>query len=170
MYIVSQIFEILALIMTLISYHLKTKKQIFKSMCIANILDIIHYLFLNATGGYLTKIMALIRNIFIVKKEDLEKLNNKIYLVIFIICYIILGIMSFNNIYSILPFGAAIIYMVVVWNGRELEIKRVAFLCYFIWLIYNISLLSVAAIVSNIISLVSTYIAYYNKKKEIKGI
>jgi len=70
MYIISQVIGILALIITLISYHLKTKKQIFKGMCVANVLDITHYVSLNAYGGYSTKIVALIRNIFILKKED----------------------------------------------------------------------------------------------------
>ena len=68
MYIASQIIETIALIITLYAYHLKTKKSIFKGMCIANILDITHYLFLNAYSGLLTKVMALVRNIFILKK------------------------------------------------------------------------------------------------------
>ena len=166
MYIVSQIIEITALLITLVSYHLKTKKQIFKGMCIANILDITHYFLLNAYSGFSTKIIALIRNIFILKKEDNKKLNKNIYLVLFIIIYIILGILTFKNIFSILPFIAAITYLIVVWNGNELDIKRIAFLCYFLWLIYNISVFSIAGIISNIVSLISTYIAYYNKRKE----
>ena len=67
-YIVSQIIELIALIITLYSYHLKTKKSIFKGMCIANIFDITHYLFLNAYSGFSAKILALVRNIFILKK------------------------------------------------------------------------------------------------------
>ena len=134
-------------------------------MCIANILDIIHYIFLNAYSGCSTKIIALIRNIFILKKEENKKLNNNIYLILFITVYVILGISTFKNIYSILPFCAAIIYMIVVWNGDELQVKRIAFLCYFLWLTYNISILSIAGVLSNIVALISTYIAYYNKKK-----
>ena len=168
MYIISQIIETLALIITLISYHLKTKKQIFKGMCIANLLDITHYLFLNAYSGCSTKIMALIRNIFILKKEDNKKLNNAIFLILFILGYIILGILTFKNIFSILPFVAAIIYMIVVWNGNELQIKKIAFICYFLWLAYNISVLSIAGVISNVVALISTYIAYNNYKKEIK--
>ena len=67
MYIASQIIETIALVITLYSYHLKTKKSIFKGMCVANILDITHYFFLNAYSGLVTKVMALVRNIFILK-------------------------------------------------------------------------------------------------------
>ena len=77
-----------------------------------------------------------------------------------------LPFITFKNIYSTLPFVAAIIYMIVVWNGNELQIKKIAFLCYFFWLVYNISVFSVMGIVSNVIALISTYIAYFNYKKE----
>lgn len=80
----------------------------------------------------------------------------------------ILIIITFKNIYSVLPFAAAIIYMIVVWNGNELQIKKIAFLCCFFWLVYNISAFSVMGIISNIVVLISTYIAYFNYKKEIK--
>lgn len=42
MYILSQIIGLIALVITLISYHLDTKKKIFKNMCFANAFDIIH--------------------------------------------------------------------------------------------------------------------------------
>lgn len=42
MYILSQIIGLIALVITLISYHLDTKKKIFKNMCF-NVFDIIHY-------------------------------------------------------------------------------------------------------------------------------
>ena len=168
MYLTSQIIETIALIITLYAYHLNTKKRIFKTMCIANILDILHYLFLDAFSGVFTKIMALIRNAFILRKEDNKKLKSNIFLILFIIVYIVLAIITFKNIYSILPFTAAIIYMIVVWNGNELQIKKIAFLCYFFWLVYNISVFSVMGIISNLVALVSTYVAYFNYKKETK--
>jgi len=46
--------------------------------------------------------------------------------------------------------------MIGVWNGNELQVKKIAFLCYFFWLAYNISVLSIVGIASNIIALIST--------------
>ena len=168
MYIASQIIETVAIIITLASYHFKTKKNIFKGMCLANIFEITHYLFLNAYSGCFTKVVALARNIFIIEKDKNKKLNNKIFLMLFIGIYIILSVLTFNSIYSILPFIAAITYMIVVWNGNELQVKKIAFICYFLWLAYNIFIFSVAGIISSICGIVSTYIAYKNYKKEIK--
>ncbi len=167
MYIISQIIETIALIITLYSYHLGTKEKIFKGMCIANIFDISHYFFLNAYSGLATKVMALVRNIFILKKEHNKKLSSNLFLILFVIAYLLLAFITYKNVYTLLPFVAAIIYMLVVWNGNELQIKKIALFCYFFWLAYNISVFSIIGIISNIVSLMSTYIAYINYRKNI---
>lgn len=43
MYILSQIIRLIALVITLITCHLDSKKKIFKNMCFVNAFDIIHY-------------------------------------------------------------------------------------------------------------------------------
>ena len=138
MYILSQVIGLVALVITLVSYHLDTKKKIFKSMCIANVCDMIHYLFLGAYSGFLTKVIAFIRNIFIVEKEEHRNLNNVCFLFVFIFLYLVFGILSYDGIISLFPCFAAIIYIIVVWNGDEGKVKFIAFLCYFLWLIYNV--------------------------------
>lgn len=164
-YIISQIIGILSFIISLVAYHRKKKKNIFQTMIIANVLDILHYLFLGAYSGCITKIMALIRNEIIIVKEKNQKLNNNIILIILFIAYLIAGIITYNNIYSILPILAATIYLYFVWNGNELKVKKVAFYCYFLWLLYNIFVFSIAGILSNVISIFSTFIAIKNYKE-----
>ena len=85
------------------------------------------------------------------------------------IIYLVSGILTYKNIYSILPIIAAMIYLYFVWNGNELKVKRCAFYCYFLWLIYNICVFSIAGITSNIVSIISTFIAVYNEKRANKS-
>ena len=169
MYILSQIAAFIVLIITLISYHLKHKKKIFKIMCLSNIFNIIHYLCLGAYSGCITKTIALARNLFIVKKENNKKLDKLIYLILFIGVYIISGVLTYNNLYSLLPLISATIFMIVTWNGKELQIKRIAIYCYFLWLLYNILIFSIVGIIANTISLISTFIAYQNYKRYLKN-
>lgn len=164
--IIANIIGFVAFIVTLIAYHRATKKKIFESMIIANILDVVHYLVLGAYSGCITKVIALIRNLVIVKKEKYKWLSSKAILVLFIIIYIISGIVTFTNILSILCIIAAIIYLIWCWNGNELQVKRAAFYCYFLWLIYNVSVQSYAGIISNVISIISTCIALINERKK----
>lgn len=165
MYVIAQTFGFVAFILSLIAYHKDKKEKIFKTMVLANILDVIHYLLLGAYSGCFTKIVALIRNRIIILKEKKKYLNKKIILISLYIIYLILGITTYENIYSILPIIAATIYLYFAWAGNTLRVKKVAFYCYFLWLIYNICVFSIAGIISNCVSIISTFIAVYNYKK-----
>lgn len=165
MYLASQIVMFIAFILSLVAYHLKTKKGIFEIKCVENIFNIMHYLFLGAYSGCMTKVIALSRDIFILEKEKYKCLNKRVFFVIFILIYIIMGILTFKNIFSIFPFAAALIYMSAVWNGNALSVKRTGFYCYFLWLAYNISIFSIMGILSNCVSLISSFIAYNNARK-----
>ena len=168
-YVISQIAGFIAFILSLIAYHRKKKRKIFQTMMVANVLDIIHYILLGAYSGCITKVIALVRNEIIIVKEKNKKFNNIIVLIALFIIYLVSGILTYKNIYSILPILAAMIYLYFVWNGNELKVKKCAFYCYFLWLVYNICVFSIAGITSNIVSIISTFIAVYNEKKANKS-
>ena len=137
-------------------------------MITANIINLFHYLLLGAYSGCITKLLAIFRDCFIILKKNCNNFLNYFYLIFFIILYIIASIFTFNSILSILPLLAALIYTIFIWNGNELRLKKIAFICYFIWLIYNIFVMSISGIVSNVISIVSTLIAIKNEKRRCK--
>ena len=168
-YVISQVAGFIAFILSLIAYHRKKKNKIFQTMMVANVLDIIHYILLGAYSGCITKVIALVRNEIIIVKEKHKKFNNNITLIALFIIYLVSGILTYKNIYSILPILAAMIYLYFVWNGNELKVKKCAFYCYFLWLIYNICVFSIAGITSNIVSIISTFIAVYNEKRVNKS-
>ena len=164
-YIISQIFGISAFFVSLVAYHRKSKKNILGNMIVSSMLNFIHYLLLGAYSGCITKGLAIFRDCFIILKEKNKKLSNVLFLFMFIMLYIVVAIFTYNGLFSILPLLAALIYIIFIWNGNEIKIKNVAFFCYFLWLIYNIFVLSIAGIISNIISIISTFIAIKNTKK-----
>lgn len=164
-YIISQIIGFIAIIFSLTAYHRKTKKTILRNMIISNVLNLFHYLLLGAFSGCLTKLLAVFRDYFIILKEKYPKLSNVFYLLIFITIYLFTTIFTYNGIISILPLLAATIYIIFIWNGNEIKIKKTAFFCYFLWLIYNIFVLSISGVISNTIAITSTYIAIINTKK-----
>ena len=164
-YIIAQIIGFIAFAISLIAYHRKDKKTILGNMIISNILNLIHYLLIGAFSGCVTKLLAIFRDYFIILKEKYPKLSNIIYLILFIIVYVIATIFTYNGILSILPLLAAMIYIISIWNSNENKIRKTAFFCYFLWLVYNIFVLSISGIVSNVISILSTLIAILNTKK-----
>lgn len=158
-YVVSQIIGFMAFIASLIAYQRNKKKDILITMIISNILNLIHYYLLNAYSGLLTKLIAILRDIFIVNKTKKKYLNNILFLVIFILIYILAMIYTYSNILSIFPLIAALIYLIPTWYGNGKIVKYTALICYLLWLGYNIFVLSIAGITSNIISILSIIIS-----------
>ena len=170
-YIIAQIIGFISLGISLIAYHRKEKKSIMTNLVICNSLKIIHYLLLEAYSGCITKIIAIIRDITIILQEKHPKLSSNIILLFFSILYVVAAIFTYQGILSIFSLVAALIYTIFIWNGDELKIKKTAFFCYFLWLVYNIYASSISEVISNILGIVSTYIAIKNTNRwyNIKG-
>lgn len=170
MYLVAQMIGLIAFLISIMSYHKKNKQVILSSVILSNILNLVHYLLLQAYSGCITKILAIFRDYFILIKDKNKKLTKKWFLLMFILFYLIALIFTYSGIFSIFPLIAAIIYMIVEWNGNELAIKRIAFICYFLWLEYNIFVFSIVGVISNVVAIISTLIALINEKNSVNKI
>ena len=73
----SQIIGFIAFAFALIAYHRKKKKKILGNMVISNILNLFHYLLLEAYSGCITKVLAIIRDCFIIIS------NTKLFLIFY---------------------------------------------------------------------------------------
>ena len=166
-YVISQVFGICGFIASLIAFHRKDKRNILKTSIISNILDLIHYLLLGAYSGAITKVLAMLRNYFVILKEKYPKLSNVFYLIIFVILYVLASVITYNGLFSVLPLLAALIYILVLWNGDEQKVRMAAFFGYILWLIYNIFVFSIAGIISNAVSIISVLIAIINNMKKV---
>ena len=114
MYIVAQIIGFIAFVISLIAYHRNKKEKILGNMIISNILNLIHYLLLEAYSGCATKVMAIARDSFIIIKKKNKVLSSNIFLILFILIYIVVGIFTYNGILSIFPIVAATIYIIPI--------------------------------------------------------
>lgn len=163
-YIISQLIVGIAFIISLTTYHKKAKKNILTTAIISNTLKLIHYILLNATSGYTTKILGILRDIIIVKKEKYKCLSSNIIFYTFIIIYILISILTYKDLTSLFPLIAALIYLIPIWNGNALTVKKAAFISSIFWLMYDISIFSITSIISDIVFSVSILIALTNPK------
>lgn len=163
--IIAQALGFISFIISLIAFHKRKKEKILRSMILSNIFDLIHYLLLEAYSGCITKLLAIFRNVFVIFKDKYKALSSNMFLYIFILLYIISGIWTFENIWSIFPIISALIYAIAIWKSNELTLKKAACAGYFLWLVYNILVLSVSGIISNIVSIFSLFIAIKNASK-----
>lgn|SRR5574344_372199 len=160
-----QLIGFIAFIFVVISYQKKTREGILATQIISNTLYSAHYYLLNALGGYIITVINLARSFVFILKDKYKWLNNGIILFTFILLFTVCSIYTYQDIYSLLPLLAAIIYTVMLWQGNAEEIRISATINESLWLIYNFHVLSYAGIIGSVVIIITDLIAIIRYRK-----
>lgn len=169
LFILAQICGIIALILTVIAVQFKTKEKIVMCSVFANIVVAIQYFLLNAITGTVVSIINTIRCIifYYYKKKDMKP--SIIILLIFEIIAVISGIMSWQNIWSIIPIIVTIIYTYGLWQDNVKVIRITTGIAGFGWAIYDIIVMAYVGAVQETSQLISAIISLFRNRKETKS-
>ena len=167
-YIISQIFAILSIIFDLAAAQRRKKLDLLKMDTLAALCSSLHYAFLGAWSGLISKIITTARNGLAAYQTAHKRKDNKLLLIIFVLLYIILGIFAFNSFFSIIPILAPSIYTIVIYISNVKKIRYAIVLSNLLWLIYDIHLLSIAGIIAETIIIINGIIAIYRYRKKNK--
>ena len=114
------------------------KKNILKYRIFANSSLGIHYLLMGGLTGFATNIVTVFRNIVYSNKKK-KSFSNIIWVPLFIITYILLGIVTWHGWISVLPIIAVSILTLSLWQDN-VRIIKLSYLiegaCWFIYAIY----------------------------------
>lgn len=169
LFIIAQIIGVIVLVITVIGIQFKTKEKILFFQIIANSLVSIQYFLLNALTGGIIAFINVIRCIIFYYYKKKDKKPSLTFLIIFIICAIICGIVTWQNGYSIMPIIASVVFTYGLWQD-DVKITRI---CIAIteanWTIYNIIVQAYAGALQAGADCISALIALVRyKQKNIK--
>lgn len=167
-YIISQIFAILSIVFDLAAAQRRKKTDLLKMDTIAAFCSSLHYAFLGAWSGLVSKIITTVRNGLAFYQTAHKRKDNKLLLTIFVLAYVVMGILTFNSIFSILPILAPTIYTIIIYTSDVQKIRYAVVISNLLWLIYDIHLLSIAGIVAEAIIIINGLIAIYRYRKKKK--
>lgn len=167
-YIISQIFALGGLIFDLIAIQRKRKTTLLNMDTMAAFCSFLHYAFLGAWAGMISKLVTTVRNAIAASETARKHKNSKILPIIFIVIYIVIGFFTFDSAFSVLPILAPCIYTVAIYTSDITKIRYVSVLTRVLWLIYDISVFSAAGIVAQIILMINGIIAIYRYAKKSK--
>lgn len=168
LFILAQICGIIALILTVIAVQFKTKEKIVMCSVFANIVVAMQFFLLNAITGAVVSIINTIRCIifYYYKKKDIKP--SIIILLIFEIIAVVSGIMSWQNIWSIIPIIVTVIYTYGLWQDNVKVIRIATGIAGFGWAIYDVIVMAYVGAVQEASQLISAIIALFRNRKEIK--
>lgn len=137
-FILAQIFGVLGSIAMVISSWQKSRKKILFFLLFDNIFYFIQYILLHAYTGAFTNVIGLVRlGLFSYKgKNDFFKKNYVLYIICLL--YILIGFITYENLGSIFPIIASVIYAVVLWQDNPKKIRIGTAFMLFMWMVYNL--------------------------------
>ena len=161
-YLLSQICVILAVLFLGSTYLIKNKKIILFLTIMMSIFYGLQYLFLNAITGVFMNIVSIIRSIWFYINAKNKKKNSIIVLIVLFIIIIILELLSFKNIFSLLPMIATMIFTYSLWKVY----RWLAIPMSISWIIYNTYSNSIFGIITESILLIIEIIGIIKLRKK----
>lgn len=145
----------------ILSNFRKTSKQILLFQTISFFFKALHYYLLGGMSGFLTSLISMIRNIIFYKIKE-----SKIWTFLFIIIFLIIAILTYNNPYTLLPVFATIIYTLIINYDNPTYLRYGMFITSTSWLIYNIYIFSYSGMLIQTIMIISNIIAIIKLDKK----
>lgn len=165
-YIISQIFTILTYGLLAISYYGKSRKNVLIISFLSVAANTIAYILLNAYTGVAMCIVALIRNIIFLiderrngKRETINKTDIIILTVLYTIS-IISAVFTYDGFFSLLSVLATLVYTFSVWQKKTNVYKLLGIVVGFLWIWYNIYIMSIVGIILETILLICSTTGY----------
>lgn len=161
----AQVFAILSFLALLISYWQTKRSKILFYQILDSLFDVVQYFLLGGYTGSFTNLIGALRA-YIFGKEY----HSNFMLYVFLCLYMLIGIVTYNGLFSLLPTIAALFYTVVVWKGNPKQIRIAAIIVSILWIIYSYSVMAYMAMVTEGILLCSNMFAIiYLDKKQSKN-
>lgn len=165
-FLIAQLFGLIAVILSIICMHFNSKENILKCMIIGNLLMTIQFFLLNAITGGVVSLVNTIRCIVFYLYKKNNKKKSIITLIIFEIIYISSGIMSWQNIWSILPITATVVFTYGLWQDNILITKIIYAIVGLEWATYDLIVKAYFGVIQSIMQFISSTIASIKYKKK----
>lgn len=167
---IGQIIGFIAMAIIVISYQQKSHKNILSFQMVSGLLFTVHYILLGAYTGAIMNLLGAFRSLVYANRGK-KWASAIIWPIIFSIGFLISGILTWKDIYSIFPMIAMLMSSVVLWIEKPKINRAFSIPTSTCWLIYNIKEMSIPGIVTEIFVLSSIIIGIVRldiKRKEKK--
>ena len=159
MKVLAQAIGFIGMIFVFAAFQQKEKKRILLVQAAAGVVFTVHFILLGAFTGAVMNVIEVARNAAFCKKGG--KHQTRIFAAAFMLAFSVLGVLTWQNWFSLLPIVAMNLSTLVfcMENPRHIRI------CYVPvsvgWLIYNVTAFSIAGILTESFCLLSILIALF---------
>lgn len=142
----------------------KNKQKIILYACISNLVSLMLFLVTKRYDGVAAVIIIWLRCLLFLYKD---KYKTTIILWLCVTAHIVVGIVSYEDIFSIITIITPIVTCFAYWYGSALVIKHISNVVNTLWVIYYIYVGLYLTAINTSINIVLSIVAIYNINKEI---
>lgn len=150
-----------ALVCSLLSFQQKSRKGIMVLQMTASLLFSIQLFLLGAITGACLDMISFVRTLIFSNNEKLKWAKSPIWLVFFEIVMIVVGIFTWDNIYSLLAIAGSCLSTVALWMKNSKKIRFVSLFVGPCWIIYNLIHGSYTGALNEMIAILSIVIGIF---------
>ncbi|MBR2038059.1 MAG: YgjV family protein [Lachnospiraceae bacterium] len=172
MELLGQVFGFCAVITSFVIYQQKSRKKFIQFKLAIDLLWTLHFLFIGSRPAFITTALAIFREIVFFNK-DKKWAKNRIWIFFFLSMFLTSAILTWKNIYSVIPACASSLTTIAFWSNNVTTIKLLLLPASVGMFIYSMQAHSVAGIVNEIISVLSiityfaiTYLKLFKNQEE----
>lgn len=138
MFVIAQILGGIAILILLGYTIMKVNRGTILACTIAiNLLWALHYLLLKAYTGCVCSLICVGTVAVFFFKGKIKLLSGIWVPIFFGIIYLLFGILTWENKFSLLPILCSFLVVIALWNDREIVIKSIFIVVALLWVIYN---------------------------------
>lgn len=166
-FLISQIISIIAAVLLLSSFQQRTHRKIVVMQAFAGLLFGTQYLLIGAYEGSICNYIGMFRAIAYSFRGKNKFIDSLFCPSLFALAFIISGIVTYKNLFSLLPIAAMIMASFVLWNVKTQQLRALTLPTSVMWLIYNAYHSSYVAVLTEVfceISIIIGLIRFRNKK------
>ena len=164
-YIIGQIFGIIAVILGFVTYQVRTQKKLLFVQILTTLVFVIHYLLIGAVSGMALNMVAMVRNI-VYSRRDLKIFSSKGWPATFAVIMGIMGLLSWQGWYSVFVVLGLVINSLCMAFKDPQKIRKSILVTSPLVLIYDAFALSVGGMIYESVAIVSALVGILRFRKE----
>lgn len=167
--ILGQALGILAMLLTVFSYQMNTKRSLLAMQSTATLCTCLGYLCLGATSGFALNIVCLLRNFGFYFFKEKSKASY-VCTAISALAMCGLGILSWQGPISLFIIGALVINTVFMSFGNPQLLRKSILVTSPMVIVYNVAVFTIGGICSEVLAVASSILGILRFRKEKKVI
>ena len=161
-----QIASIIGMALTIVSFQMKTRKQIILLQTAGSVFFLLSYLLLESWSAVYLNVVFLIRNIVFYFSKDKRWAQHKAWLVLLLCAVVAAGSIGFRSWLDLLPIIGSIFGTVAMYMKSENMLRLLKMGDSPCWLIYNCTVPSTGGIICEVFHMISIVVGLIRYKKD----